>query len=117
MHSPGIITLYANLQNSIVYSHHLNHCLYEDDSQIYIAFFISEANYCSVDLLIKDLYDIFHWMTESRFKLNSEDIINFFLLAHRGSMKELRTFSQHLCLVNLSLHFTNIFRSRFYQKI
>ena len=62
-----LFTLYTTPLSSAVSDHHLSHHLHADNIQIYI----SLSSPFSLQQLRNCLDDIFHWMHESRLKLNA----------------------------------------------
>jgi len=67
---PLLFTLYTTPLSSLIHSHKLDHHLYVDDTQVYIPLSTADA-----DLSLKQLgdcpSDISGWMTNTKFRFNS----------------------------------------------
>ena len=68
---PFLFTLYNTPLRSVIQSHSLDHHLYADDTQIYISLAKPDNNH-SLNQLRDCLQDIFHWMNDSKLKLNTD---------------------------------------------
>ena len=67
---PVPFTLYTTLLSSVIQTHNLDHHLYADDTQIYLALATPDTN-CSSNQLGDCLQNVFHWTTNSKLKLNA----------------------------------------------
>ena len=67
---PLLFILYTTPLNSVIQTHKLDHRLCAGDSHIYFSLVIPDTN-CSLNQLRDCLHDIFHWMTDSKIKLNT----------------------------------------------
>ena len=77
-----LFTLYTTL-SSVIQSHNVDHHLYTNDTQIYISLATPYIN-CSLNQLRHCLHDTFHWMTNSKLKLNANKT-EFFII---GTQKQ-----------------------------
>ena len=57
--------------STVIQSHNLDHHLYADDKQIYISLATPDTNR-SLNQLRDCLHEIFHWMADSKLKLNAD---------------------------------------------
>ena len=67
---PLLFTLYTTPLSSVIQTHNLDHYLYADDTQIHLSMSTPDTN-CSLNQLRDCLQNIFHWMTNSKLKLNA----------------------------------------------
>ena len=65
-----LFTLYTTTPSSVIQTHNLDHDLYTDETQIYLSLATPDKN-CSLSQLGDCLQNIFHWMTDSKLKLNA----------------------------------------------
>ena len=63
-----LFTIYTTPVSSVIQTHNLE--LYADDTQIYLSLATPDMN-CSLNQLRDCLQNIFHWMTDSKLKLNA----------------------------------------------
>ena len=69
------ITFYPTLLSSVIQTHKLDDHLYVDDTQLYLSLAIPDTN-CSLSQLRVCLQNIFHWMTDSKLKLNANKTVS-----------------------------------------
>ena len=68
---PFLFTIYSTPLSSVIQSHSLDHHLHADDTEIYISLATPDTNH-SLNQLSDCLQDIFHWMNDSKLKLNTD---------------------------------------------
>ena len=66
---PLLFILYTTQLSSVIQSH-LDHHLYEDATQIYLSLATPVTN-CSLNKLRYCLQNVFHWVTNIKFKVNA----------------------------------------------
>ena len=88
---PLLFTMYTTPISGIVNNHKpLEHCLYADDTQIYVSLTPTNAN-AMLEILQKCLQSIQEWMAQNRLKLNP-DKTEFILFSNPSKRSWLSTF-------------------------
>ena len=79
---PLIFTLYTTPLSSVIQTHNFDHHIYADDTHIYISLATPDTHF-SLTQLRDCLHNVFHWMTESKLKLNANKTEFFIIGAHK----------------------------------
>ena len=102
---PLLCILYTTPLSSVIqaHGHDLDHhiILYADDTQIYLSFAAPDTN-VSLSQLSDCLQNIFHWMTDSKLKLNA----NFLNIGTQKQCDKLDCFFPDTYIYMLSQNFT-----------
>ena len=80
---PLLFTLYTLYTTPMaIQTHNLDHHLYADDTEIYLSLATPDTN-CSLNQLMYCLQNVFHWMTNSKLKLNANEAEFLIIVAQK----------------------------------
>ena len=95
------ITFYTTPLSSVIQTHNLGCHIYTGDTHNYLSLATLDTN-CSLSQLRDCLNDIFHWMTDSKLKLNADNT-EFLII---GTQKQHGKFDCFFQIPMLSQNFT-----------
>ena len=85
-----IVCRYTTPLTSAIQTHNFENHIYADDTQIYLSL-VTPDTQCSLNQLRDCLQNIFHWMTNSKLKLNANET-QFFIIGTQKQRGKLNYF-------------------------